>query len=682
MEPDSAVASNVRDSFPKGNNSSSAEHQDSHDPNKKKDKKKKKRQNKEVVREKKRAKHATDTTRAETFNALRLVREVITTVAVSEELGCAFRSYDNIINFSSRYLGQQHSEDFTQDTHCNLFIFRKLCAPSSITSKRCETAGQTDHNFNVDIDIIDTAYQHCRIQSRHTHSYNINSSNRVGWEFCIPCQGHPGESNGSSDDGDGHHQHYRTQPQQYSTQQQSQHDHHNRATSLSTPEQPLPEGTTVTSTGLIRAKPIMVTLDKHPGRVEFPYGNYPSYYEKRSREQKGTSKTKSTGEETARMPSSRTKSLSSVVMGSGPFGNQDNSVSKSLQGDHQQRQSQHFRTTTPSVLFPAHRSSSSLSLSSSTSSGSNPRTVQELAKSVDLRLEFLEGSWFRGKRVLDIGCNAGLLTVFIAMHYQPHKIEGVDIDPSLIGKAQNFVLKTFSQISRHAYLQEPLMPVPESSSSSFSSSSLESSSGAGAGSGAGTETNSRGVIGNCNSSGEPVVPYQAYFPKALQRMHGSLPIPVKTDKTQNLFPHNIELRIADWANEVDPTSAAGSNRKDTSSLNGSSSPLHDVILGFSLTKWIHLHNGDEGLKLFFKKIYRSLNPGGIFLMEPQAYNTYKKRSKLTKTIEEHYKAIKFMPDQFETFLLSSEVGFREMQHLGQSQGQAQNFNRPIILFRK
>ena len=103
---------------------------------------------------------------------------------------------------------------------------------------------------------------------------------------------------------------------------------------------------------------------------------------------------------------------------------------------------------------------------------------------------------------------------------------------------------------------------------------------------------------------------------------------------------------------------------------------------FSLTKWIHLHNGDEGLKMFFKKIYRSLNPGGIFLMEPQAYNTYKKRSKLTKTIEAHYKVIKFMPDQFESYLLSSEVGFREVQHLGQSQGKAQNFNRPIILFRK
>ena len=51
-------------------------------------------------------------------------------------------------------------------------------------------------------------------------------------------------------------------------------------------------------------------------------------------------------------------------------------------------------------------------------------------------------------------------------------------------------------------------------------------------------------------------------------------------------------------------------------------------------------------------------------------------------MEENYKSIKFVPKKFEEYLLSSEVGFREVQLLGQSQGSAQNFNRPIFLFRK
>lgn len=50
-------------------------------------------------------------------------------------------------------------------------------------------------------------------------------------------------------------------------------------------------------------------------------------------------------------------------------------------------------------------------------------------------------------------------------------------------------------------------------------------------------------------------------------------------------------------------------------------PKHSL----SITKWIHLHNGDEGMKEFFHKAYKSLKPGGIFVVEPQEYETYARR---------------------------------------------------------
>jgi 7SK snRNA methylphosphate capping enzyme len=50
-------------------------------------------------------------------------------------------------------------------------------------------------------------------------------------------------------------------------------------------------------------------------------------------------------------------------------------------------------------------------------------------------------------------------------------------------------------------------------------------------------------------------------------------------------------------------------------------PKHSL----SITKWIHLHNGDEGMKEFFHKAYQSLKPGGIFVVEPQAYESYARR---------------------------------------------------------
>lgn len=55
----------------------------------------------------------------------------------------------------------------------------------------------------------------------------------------------------------------------------------------------------------------------------------------------------------------------------------------------------------------------------------------------------------------------------------------------------------------------------------------------------------------------------------------------------------------------------------------------DVILALSLSKWIHLNWGDAGIKRFFKKVYHHLHPGGKFILEPQPFNSYSKKKRLT-----------------------------------------------------
>lgn len=47
----------------------------------------------------------------------------------------------------------------------------------------------------------------------------------------------------------------------------------------------------------------------------------------------------------------------------------------------------------------------------------------------------------------------------------------------------------------------------------------------------------------------------------------------------------------------------------------------------SITKWIHIHRGDHGMKVFFKRIYKALKPNGVLVLEIQPFDTYERRAK-------------------------------------------------------
>lgn len=120
-----------------------------------------------------------------------------------------------------------------------------------------------------------------------------------------------------------------------------------------------------------------------------------------------------------------------------------------------------------------------------------------------------------------------------------------------------------------------------------------------------------------------------YFPESLALAFGHLPIPPSTRETQDRFPHNLTFRTADWPNQRIPEDDAG----------------YDIVIAFvvcnilwcrssifphrfSLSKWVHIHNGDEGLKKFFERVYVVLGSGGIFVLEPQSWESYAKAKRM------------------------------------------------------
>jgi len=155
-------------------------------------------------------------------------------------------------------------------------------------------------------------------------------------------------------------------------------------------------------------------------------------------------------------------------------------------------------------------------------------------------------------------------------------------------------------------------------------------------------------------------------------MFGPLPIPPTPSSTEtgirladvpeNAFPHNVSFRRADWVNERIP--------KDE--------PGYDVILAFSVSKWIHLNGGDAGLRQFFERVYAALVPRGTFVLEAQPRESYIKARKLHPTLQENAQRLQIQPEGFESVLCS--IGFKPAQRLGEP-GEGR-FRRPVDLYVK
>lgn len=58
-------------------------------------------------------------------------------------------------------------------------------------------------------------------------------------------------------------------------------------------------------------------------------------------------------------------------------------------------------------------------------------------------MDILPKEWFNKKRILDVGCNAGHLTLEIAKELKPSWILGIDIDDHLIGVARKNIRHYF-----------------------------------------------------------------------------------------------------------------------------------------------------------------------------------------------------------------------------------------------
>ncbi|XAR53361.1 Histone-lysine N-methyltransferase [Bertholletia excelsa] len=250
------------------------------------------------------------------------------------------------------------------------------------------------------------------------------------------------------------------------------------------------------------------------------------------------------------------------------------------------------------------------------------RVGQDLEE--DPRLKVFKKEWFESKDCLDIGCNDGTITITIAKKFGCQSILGVDIDGGRIEDA-------YWNLRRTVNMSKSKTP--------SKTSKVE---------------HAKGVDNSQHNVSGPEYQEIKESPRDCSTLQG-----------KDLFDI-VSFSKGNFVREWQPP-------KDK---------YYDTILCLSVTKWIHLNWGDDGLITLFVKIWRLLRPGGILILEPQPWVSYYKNRLVSEVAQTNYHKIKIEPEDFQEVLLD-KVGFRMVENITSSLSESKaGFNRPILAFWK
>jgi len=277
---------------------------------------------------------------------------------------------------------------------------------------------------------------------------------------------------------------------------------------------------------------------------------------------------------------------------------------------------------------------------------------------VDPRIEALlkarGADFFADKAVLDLGCGDGFLT-FLFASLGASRVEGVDIDAALISRA----LKHLRRLKVEGLDALPKAPEDSISGSRFPVSCVQC----------------HGIVPFAR---KPLVRGLADGPVAHpdgQNADGSEVVAgtQQSSSSKSSFPYNIEFRTENVL---------------VSDIEDRRSQLFDVVVCLKLTKWVHLHWGDDGIKVLLHRCFRLLRPGGVLVLEAQNWTSYCSRKHLTPHARQNHSLIKFRPEEFNTYLVHV-IGFEKPLTVetpltveGDSANGSAALERPILIFRR
>lgn len=135
---------------------------------------------------------------------------------------------------------------------------------------------------------------------------------------------------------------------------------------------------------------------------------------------------------------------------------------------------------------------------------------------------------------------------------------------------------------------------------------------------------------------------------------------------------NVRFCLGDWG---DPATALPTEDAPDGG--------YTAILCFSVTKWIHLNHGDVGLIHLFRQVHRCLQPGGIFVLEPQPLKSYQKVYCLSAMMKRNASEMRILPQEFASFITSGvfHPGFKLVSR-HRPEGGNDRSQRDVLVFEK
>ena len=267
----------------------------------------------------------------------------------------------------------------------------------------------------------------------------------------------------------------------------------------------------------------------------------------------------------------------------------------------------------------------------------------------DERITNFQSEWFLGKKCIDIGCNEGAVTLKIAEILTPNFILGIDLDPRMIDAAD-------AALKRTKY---------DSSRSSIDLTATAHS--------AATVTDFA-----------PVKRLNQFLPRSIALSMTPVALIPSSSARSSSFENTTLNNIARNSNGADFSGKFPSNVsfvcKNIIDFT-SSAATYDVVLCLSVTKWIHLTEGDSGLLTLFRIIHQLTSPGGRAIIEYQSWSSYLNNKKTSATTLRVFDTLKIRPEDFE-LILTKGTGFRIEARLGTPLAQAKGFKRPILVLIK